>query len=165
LPERKRPSGEIRFDATSHKLSFSMPLKTESMEEPILNLTPMIDIVFLLIIFFMVGTQFTEIERQFDVQLPQVADATPLTSRPDEMVINVQADGTITMEGQEKTLDEVFENLTAAKEAYPDQGVLIRGDGTGPYQFVVDVLAVANRAAMSKVSLAYKQQPKQQIRP
>ena len=142
-----------------------MPLKTEAMEEPNLNLTPMIDIVFLLIIFFMVGTQFTEIERQFDVQLPQVADASPLTSRPDEMVLNVQSDGTITMDAEQKTLDELFEILTAAKEAYADQGVLIRGDGTGPYQHVVDVLAVVNRAEMSKVSLAYKQQPTQQIRP
>ena len=142
-----------------------MPLKTEAMEEPNLNLTPMIDIVFLLIIFFMVGTQFTEIERQFDVQLPRVSEATPLTSHPDEMVVNVQADGVVTVNGEEKSLDDLFAELTAAKEVYPDQGVLIRGDGTGPYQFVVDVLAVANRANMSKVSLAYKQQPKQQIRP
>ena len=51
-----------------------------------LQMTPMIDIVFLLIIFFMVGTQFTEQERQFDVQVPSVSDAPPLTSRPDEIV-------------------------------------------------------------------------------
>lgn len=69
------------------------------------------------------------------------------------------------MNGEEKTLDELFEILTKAKAGYDEQGVLIRGDGTGPYQHVVDVLAVVNRAEMSKVSLAYKQQPKQQIRP
>ena len=57
--------------------------KIGTAEEKIeLQMTPMIDIVFLLIIFFMVGTQFTEQERQFDVQVPSVSDAPPLTSRP-----------------------------------------------------------------------------------
>ena len=42
-----------------------MPLKTEEIEEPVLNLTPMIDIVLLLIIFFMVGTKFSDAERQY----------------------------------------------------------------------------------------------------
>ena len=49
-----------------------MPLKTETVEEPTLNLTPMIDIVFLLIIFFMVGTQFAQMENQYDIQLPTI---------------------------------------------------------------------------------------------
>ncbi len=60
-----------------------MPLKTGTVEEPKLDLTPMIDIVFLLIIFFMVGTQFTEMERQYDIKLPTVTDAKPLTNLPD----------------------------------------------------------------------------------
>lgn len=142
-----------------------MPLKTNQIEEPNLNLTPMIDIVFLLIIFFMVGTQFTEIERQFDVQLPQVADAAPLTTRPDELVVNVQADGSVMMDAKKVSMSDLLEKLKEAKQAYAEQAVLIRGDGTGPYQHVVDVLAITNKAKMSKVSLAYKQQPKQQIRP
>ena len=62
-----------------------MPLKTDTIEEPNLNLTPMIDIVFLLIIFFMVGTRFTEMERQYDIRLPTVSEALPLTNLPDEI--------------------------------------------------------------------------------
>jgi biopolymer transport protein ExbD len=52
-----------------------MPLKTHVDEQPTLNLTPMIDIVFLLIIFFMVGTKFTELERKMALEVPQVGDA------------------------------------------------------------------------------------------
>ena len=52
----------------------AMPLKTHLDEQPTLNLTPMIDIVFLLIIFFMVGTKFTELERKIALQVPEVSD-------------------------------------------------------------------------------------------
>ena len=49
-----------------------MPLKTHQDEMPAINLTPMIDIVFNLIIFFMVSTRFTEIERKVDLSVPEV---------------------------------------------------------------------------------------------
>ncbi|MBX3440130.1 MAG: biopolymer transporter ExbD, partial [Planctomycetaceae bacterium] len=72
-----------------------MPLKTQQPEEPALNLTPMIDIVLLLVIFFMVGTQFTEAERQYQIDLPAVSVAQPLTALPDEIVVNVAKDGSV----------------------------------------------------------------------
>ena len=59
-----------------------MPLKTLVDDAPTLNLTPMIDVVFLLIIFFMVGTKFTELERTIALQVPQVSSAVPLSAAP-----------------------------------------------------------------------------------
>ena len=59
-----------------------MPIKTYQEPEPTLNLTPMIDIVFLLIIFFMVGTEFTEMERQIELDLPAVKQFGALTFQP-----------------------------------------------------------------------------------
>ncbi|HID23364.1 MAG TPA: biopolymer transporter ExbD, partial [Planctomycetaceae bacterium] len=113
-----------------------MPLKSmESVEEPHLNLTPMIDVVFLLIIFFMVGTQFSQRERQFDIQLPTVSDAQPLTSRPDDLIVNVLKDGTIIFNRKVVTVEELERQLRAARENYPDQSVIIRGDASGQYQF------------------------------
>ena len=132
-----------------------MPLKTaEVVEEPNLNLTPMIDIVFLLIIFFMVGTQFTASERQFDIELPTVSKAQPLTSLPDELVVNIKEDGSIQLGAQTKTLQELKADLIAARRNYPDQAVMIRGDGTGPYQNVMNVMAVCHRAQINRISLA-----------
>ena len=53
-----------------------MPLKTTRDDEMVsINLTPMIDIVFQLIIFFMAGTKFTELERSIGLQVPQVNNA------------------------------------------------------------------------------------------
>ena len=131
-----------------------MPLKTEMTEEPILNLTPMIDIVFLLIIFFMVGTRFTETERQYDIQLPTVSDALPLTALPDEITVNVHSDGRLIINGDERTLEDLQTDLEVAKLNYPDQAVVIRGEGEGPYQHVMDVLTVCRRAKIGNVSLA-----------
>lgn len=131
-----------------------MPLKTDTVEEPNLNLTPMIDIVFLLIIFFMVGTQFSEMEREFDVDLPRVSDARPLTSLPDEIVVNVRADGAVGVDGDRLSLKRLHERLTAARKNYADQAVVIRGDAGVPYQRVMEVLSACHQAGIDNVSLA-----------
>lgn len=135
-----------------------MPLKTDRIEEPHLNLTPMVDIVFLLIIFFMVGTRFAEMERQYDIQLPTVSIVQPLTALPDDIVVNVRSDGEIRLNNEAKTLDQLEAELVAAKKNYADQGVLIRGDREGPYQHVMDVLAVCKQAKINNVSLANRLQ-------
>ena len=70
-----------------------MPLKTQHDEQPALNLTPMIDVVFLLIIFFMVATKFSELERNIELTLPEVAAPAALTAPPRDRVVNVFADG------------------------------------------------------------------------
>ena len=123
-----------------------MPLKTAAIEEPDLNLTPMIDIVFLLIIFFMVGTRFTDLEREFDVQLPAVSAAPPLTSLPDEIVVNIQKSGTLQVAGKQRSLTELESDLIAARKRYADQTVVVRADGEGPYQNVMDVVDICRRA-------------------
>ncbi len=140
-----------------------MPLKgAEPIEDPQLNLTPMIDVVFLLIIFFMVGTQFTQRERQFEVELPKVTDAQPLTSRPDDIVINVLKDGTIVVDGRPILLKQLEQLLREAQHNYPDQAVIIRGDAAGRYQSIMDVLAACHRANILHISLANRLEKKTQ---
>jgi biopolymer transport protein ExbD len=131
-----------------------MPLKTEPIEEPQLNLTPMVDVVFLLNIFFLIGTRFSETEQQYDIQLPTVSIAQPLTALPDDIVINVRRNGEIQIKDEIKTIEQLEKDLTAARENYPDQGVVIRGDREGPYQHVMDVLNACKRAQITNVSLA-----------
>ena len=134
----------------------AMPLKTDTIDEPNLNLTPMIDVVFLLIIFFMVGSHFTEMEQQFDVQVPTVSDAPPppLTGAPDPLTLNITREGTIRLGDEPRTLAELEADLRAATENYADQAVVIRGDGATDYQNVMDVMAVCQRAGVNTVSQA-----------
>ena len=132
-----------------------MPLKAfDPADEPEINMTPMIDCVFLLLIFFMIGTQFIDRENQFDIKLPTASVVAPLTKAPDEIVINVQADGTVSVLQQKYSLTELEEMLKAAKANYSDQAVIVRGSGPDPYQLVVDVLDVCEKVQISQVSLA-----------
>jgi biopolymer transport protein ExbD len=117
-----------------------MPLKLEQIEEPGLNLTPMIDIVLLLVIFFMVGTEFTQAERQYEIELPRVADAQPLTDPPDEIVVNIKRTGEFSLGNEPRSLEDLEADLRAAAARYRDQAVVIRADGSGPYQHVMKAL-------------------------
>lgn len=131
-----------------------MPLKTEQFEDAGLNLTPMIDVVFLLIIFFLVGSHFSQAERQFDVQVPTVSAAKPLTAPPDQLVININREGRISLGKKILTLDELTRDLKQARERYADQAVVIRGDGEGKYQLVANVLAACHKAEIRHFSVA-----------
>jgi biopolymer transport protein ExbD len=133
-----------------------MPLKTSPLDEPSINLTSMLDVVMLLIIFFMLATQFREEERQYDVKLPTVADATALTGQPDEIVVNVDADGTITVRQEPVDLTDLEAIMRLAHDKFAGQGVIIRGDGSGRYQNVMDVMAACRRAGIKNVSLAHR---------
>lgn len=143
-----------------------MPLKTEPMEETHINLTPLIDIVFNLLMFLMLATKFASDEaddQQFKVQLATASNAQPLTALPDELVVNVTAGGQIYLNGKQRKLTELESDLVAAKKNFADQAVLIRGEGQGRYQNVVDVLAACDRAKINAVSLPVR--PKAEAAP
>lgn len=133
-----------------------MPLRTDSLEEPQLNLTPMIDIVFLLIIFFMVGTQFSDIEQEYDIELPSANAVEPMSSRPDALILNVAQTGEVTISGQLVSMQELQTQLEKARAAYAEQAVLIRGDGEGTYQQIVDVMDICHKARIHSFSLAFQ---------
>lgn len=134
-----------------------MPLKTNFDEQSSINLTPMIDIVFLLIIFFMVGTKFVEMERKIAVQVPEVAEAATLTAAPQKRVINVYSDGEITLDRQPVTTDQLLTTLTAARNQYADVGVIVRGDAQGEFQNVAKVLNTVRRAGISEMGISVRQ--------
>ncbi|MBN2295363.1 MAG: biopolymer transporter ExbD [Pirellulales bacterium] len=133
-----------------------MPLKTHLDEQPTLNLTPMIDIVFLLIIFFMVGTKFSELERKIGLEVPSVADSGTLTAAPARRVVNVYRDGTLTLDRESVTLAQLTEKLASAHRQYNDLGVLIRGDATGQFQRVAEVLNACKQAGISELGISVR---------
>jgi biopolymer transport protein ExbD len=133
-----------------------MPLKTHLDEQPTLNLTPMIDIVFLLIIFFMVGTKFTELERKISLKVPEVADRGALTAAPERKIVNVYRDGAITLDGATVSLEQVTEQLAAARAQYSDLGVLVRGDAKGDFQGVAAVLNACKQAGVGDLGISVR---------
>ena len=133
-----------------------MPLKTNFEEQPTLNLTPMIDIVFLLIIFFMVGTKFTEVERQIGIKLPEVTDNGALTEVPAKKIVNVHADGMITLDRKTVSLAELTEKLREAKTQYSDLSVIVRGDGSASYEEVVRAFNACRQSGVVELGMSVR---------
>ena len=136
-----------------------MPLKTHLDEQPVLNMTPMIDIVFLLIIFFMVGTKFTEMEKKIDLTVPDVVDRGTLTAAPARRIVNVYRDGTITLDREEVTLDEMTRRLAHARGQYSDLGVLVRADHKGEVGPVARVLGACVQAGIQRTAISVRPVP------
>ncbi len=142
-----------------------MPLKTSTSEElPSVNLTPMIDVVFLLIIFFMVGTQFTQPEREIALKLPGVGGLKAMVPVPDRREIAVTADGRIVFEGQSLSTDQLVSELRALRVRYPDLRVSVRADGEVKYQAVAAVMWAANKAGVSDLTAAMRTTAAPQLR-
>jgi biopolymer transport protein ExbD len=134
-----------------------MPLKTCRDELPSLNLTAMIDIIFQLIIFFMVGTRFSELEeRRIALQVPSVSSTSALAAPPEKTVVNVYRDGHVTLQGQPLTLDELTSRLAQARSEYADLNVLVRGDAEGRFQYVAEVLNACKQAGIAELAISVK---------
>ncbi len=131
-----------------------MPLKTHIDEEPSLNMTPMVDVVFQLILFFLLGTKFTEMERKIGLEIPRVTANQSLTAAPERQVVNVYPDGAVTLDGAPVTLEQLAERLEAARQQYAGLGVLVRGDASGPFQQVAEVLNACKRAGVQELGIS-----------
>jgi biopolymer transport protein ExbD len=136
-----------------------MPLKTQQDELPVLNLTAMLDVMFLLIIFFVLNTKFLDDERQIHLQVPQVTDQGKLPAADQQKTINVHRDGTITLDQASVTLPELTARLAAARTKSRNLGVLVRGDGHGELQQVADVLNACKQAGVSEMAVSVRVAP------
>jgi biopolymer transport protein ExbD len=136
-----------------------MPLKTHLDDEPTLNLTAMLDVMFLLIIFFMLGTRFIDDERKIGLRVPDVVDRGTLTAAPARREVSVFRDGTITLDKNSVTLDELTTRLAAARRQYSDLGVLVRGDARGEFQNVASVLTACKQAGIQDLGITVRSMP------
>ena len=119
-----------------------------------INMTPMVDVVLCLLVFFMAATRLYDWEEnEFTVTVPEVAKAGPLTAAPDDLVLTVVSPGKVAVGTKTYELPALGALLEKAREAYADQGVVIRGDATLNYQDLADVLSVCDGAGIHNVRL------------
>jgi biopolymer transport protein ExbD len=114
-----------------------------------LEMTPMIDIVFLLMIFFLVASKLDEDDRSIEVLLPQASAAKPLTSRPREFVINIDRDGNYFAGARPVRLDDLRQLLKQSAADNPDrQTVILRADENALHKFVVAAMDACVQAGI-----------------
>jgi biopolymer transport protein ExbD len=134
-----------------------MPLKLSQHDDlPALNLTSMIDVLFLLIIFFMVATKFDEMERNIEVAVPEVAQAGETTPPARAFVVAVMADGRIELDSQAVTLAELTSRLAAARTPLSEPTVLLRGDAGCAFQHVASALGACQQAGISDLGITVR---------
>lgn len=125
-----------------------------------LSLTPLIDVVFLLLIFFLVTSEFEDEERRLDIVLPSATSAVPMTAKPREVVVDIDQQGKVYLRGQEIPLQELEEVLKQAVANNPtNQSVVIRADKATSFQPVVNVMDLCNRTGVSDYSVTTQDGP------
>jgi len=133
-----------------------MPLKTTVDDPPSMNMIPMIDIMFNLIIFFLVTTSFAAVERDIALRVPEVVDRGALTAAPRPRVVNVYRDGTIALDDAPVTIEELARRLADARLQYSSLKVLVRGDGKGQFQRVAEVLNACKQAGINELGISVR---------
>lgn len=127
-----------------------MVLHLDLDEEPI-NTTPMIDVAFNLLIFFMLSATFMQEEQELEMQLPRVSSAAALTEAPREMVVNVMEDGAVVVDGVATTTGQLLNTLRSRIAEFPDQAVAVRGHRKTDYEHVVKVYSIVKQSGVKKV--------------
>ncbi len=117
---------------------------------PTIEMTPIIDMVFLLLIFFLVTTTYHQIEREIKIGLPEAESGSPISVALRELIINVTSAGTVIVSGQEITVDQLRTIITDALEQNPKQKVTIRGDKDASYGQVATVLDACKSAGVDE---------------
>jgi len=119
------------------------------------NMTPMVDVVFLLIIFFLVSSHLAKQETQLEMDLPAADSGAELIDSADRLVVNVLTDGTVMLRGRTVPRGELRQRFTKhLEESGPDLEVRIRSDKSTPFQNVEPVLLRCAQAGIWNVKFA-----------
>ena len=123
-------------------------------EEPY-NLVPLTDMVFNLLIFFMAATTFAQVEKDLGVRLPKAASFASLSAVPQQLVINVDAEGRPTVARRAYDLPGLGDLLRGVVAKNPRATVVIRADERGLVKGFAQVLDACKRAGVPEAKIGY----------
>jgi len=117
-------------------------------------IAPMVDILLVILVFFIVTWNFALSENELDVRVPTATKANETQPYVGQVVINIAANGTVIVNRQPKTSQELLELLKKLSQLYPDQAIIVRGDQGVEYKHIVDVLDICRQADIWNVAFA-----------
>ena len=131
--------------------------KSSSQEGDIINISSMIDVMFILIIFFLVTTTFKEEEIDHMVNLPVDARNQSLTQSTGNLAkINIRENGSYVVMGQQFTEEQVSEWTKQQVDKKPDIKVLIRCDQDAKHLYLANLLSICRNVGVPKANIAVK---------
>ncbi len=123
-------------------------------QHPGIQLAPLVDVLMLLLIFFLLTWNAARNENELDVKVPRAAAGKEKSAPVGDVVVNVRTDGNVVVNRRtlsEADLSELLRNLV---QLNADQAVVIRGDETGAYKNIVSVLNTCSEAGVTNVAFA-----------
>ncbi len=117
-------------------------------------LTSMLDVIFLLLCFFVTASVFSQWESEISIQLPSAKTSDEPDRLPGEIIANVARDGSVRVNGTSLTLSELTSRLAKIAKYYPGQAVIVRADKDARYESLVDVIDACRAAGVWNFSLA-----------
>jgi biopolymer transport protein ExbD len=123
-----------------------------------LNMTPIIDVVFLLLIFFLVATRFGEEEREISTRLAEVAKAQPL-ALTSEVIVNVTETGDYVVVGESLTEAKLESFLRETASNTPGRAVQIRADQRVPFRYPARVMGLCERERLRHYCTVVQDRP------
>ena len=124
-------------------------------DEMRVELTSMTDIIFLLLIFFMISTTFEGARKSLDIQLPE-STAAEATQEVRQHIIEMSVDDALRLDGQPVTVQDLVPRLVQSGTPPLQQAVIIRADKRLPYGKVVAVLDLVRQANIREIAVAVR---------
>lgn len=118
------------------------------------RIAPLIDVVFLLLIFFLVATTFYEIEKDMTIRLADATEGQERSRGPEQVIINVSAAGLIVVNQRLLSIEQLEAHLREAKARDPQVSAIVRCDRQARHADFVSVLNLCERTRVSQVAVA-----------
>lgn len=138
-----------------------MKFQVREPEAAAFPLAPMIDVVFLLLIFFIATMQFSQSERELNVSVPVAEEGADAKQTVGEIIINVRENGEVVVDSTVMTQKQLYAKLSRIAAVHGNQAIRIRGDAKVDYEKIVQVVDVCQKAGIPNISFATRVQRKQ----
>ena len=123
-------------------------------QEPSFQIAPMIDVIFLLLCFFVASQLFSQWEMEIDITLPTAETGQVPERLPGEIIINILKDGSKVVNNQPLGNAELDVLLTRIVKLFPGQPILIRADKHTDYEHIISVLDLCRKQDLWNISFA-----------
>jgi biopolymer transport protein ExbD len=121
---------------------------------PGIQLAPLVDVLLLLLIFFLMTWNAARNENELDVKVPKANAAKEKAAPIGDVVVNVKSDGNVVVNRRTLSAPELSELLRNLVQLNAEQAVVIRGDEAGAYKNIVSVLNLCSEAGVTNVAFA-----------
>ena len=116
------------------------------------QIAPMVDVLIVLLCFFIVTWNFARKEMELDVKVPTAEHGGDPSLDVNQTVLNVKADGSLVMNTKPINYEQLAEKMAALAKINPDYAIILRGDENVPYKYVARVLDICRGANIWNVA-------------